>query len=104
MTASVSRFCSSLSAILLRMLARYAGRVRRCIFQQPPRTGTSCMTSTAAGPSSAPAREPHLANPDQNPSFTKGIFLGELREELCFPFPAMRDDDRESLRLVLDSF
>jgi acyl-CoA dehydrogenase family protein 9 len=62
------------------------------------------MSSAAARPSSAPASEPHLANPDQNPSFTKGIFLGELREELCFPFPAMRDEDRESLRLVLDSF
>ncbi|HWE41039.1 MAG TPA: acyl-CoA dehydrogenase family protein [Gemmatimonadaceae bacterium] len=62
------------------------------------------MTSTAARPASAPANEPHLANPDQNPSFTKGIFLGELREDLVFPFPALRDNDRESLRLILDSF
>ncbi|HET9003361.1 MAG TPA: acyl-CoA dehydrogenase family protein [Gemmatimonadaceae bacterium] len=62
------------------------------------------MTSTAARPASAPANEPHLANPDQNPSFTKGIFLGELREDLIFPFPALRENDRESLRLILDSF
>ena len=62
------------------------------------------MTSTAARPASAPANEPHLANPDQNPSFTKGIFLGELREDLVFPFPALRENDRESLRLILDSF
>ena len=63
------------------------------------------MSSTAAKPSvPTAANEPHLANPDQNPSFTKGIFLGELREDLVFPFPAMSDADRESLRLVLDSF
>jgi len=62
------------------------------------------MTAAAPRQSSAPASESHLANPDQNPSFTKGIFLGELREDLVFPFPAMRDEDRESLRLVLDSF
>jgi acyl-CoA dehydrogenase family member 9 len=62
------------------------------------------MTSTAPRPTAAPATEPHLANPDQNPSFTKGIFLGELREDLVFPFPALRDGDRESLRLILDSF
>ncbi|HEX8849958.1 MAG TPA: acyl-CoA dehydrogenase family protein [Gemmatimonadaceae bacterium] len=62
------------------------------------------MSSTAAKPSPATANEPHLANPDQNPSFTKGIFLGELREDLVFPFPALSDADRESLRLVLDSF
>jgi acyl-CoA dehydrogenase family member 9 len=62
------------------------------------------MTAAAPRQSSPHANEPHLANPDQNPSFTKGIFLGELREDLVFPFPAMGDDDRESLRLVLDSF
>ena len=47
---------------------------------------------------------PHLANPDLNPSFTKGIFLGELREDLVFPFPALAGDERESLRMILDSF
>jgi len=51
-----------------------------------------------------PANEPHLAAPDHNPSFIKGLFLGELREELVFPFPALDDAERESLRLVLDSF
>ncbi|NUQ20118.1 MAG: acyl-CoA dehydrogenase [Gemmatimonadaceae bacterium] len=63
------------------------------------------MSSTAAKPaSSTPGSDAHLANPDHNPSFTKGIFLGELREDLVFPFPALTDADRESLRLVLDSF
>jgi acyl-CoA dehydrogenase family protein 9 len=62
------------------------------------------MTSTAARPASTASSDAHLANPDQNPSFTKGIFLGELREELIFPFPALRDDDRESLRMIVDSF
>lgn len=62
------------------------------------------MTSTAPRPTATPDSNVHLANPDQNPSFTKGIFLGELREDLIFPFPALRDEDRESLRMILDSF
>src|SRR5215211_1728887 len=52
----------------------------------------------------AVAGAPHLANPDLNPSFTKGVFLGEIREDLVFPFPALADEERESLRLILDSF
>ena len=46
---------------------------------------------------------PHLANPGLNPSFIKGLFLGELREELLFPYPTLGVEERESLRLVLDS-
>lgn len=55
---------------------------------------------------SAPAHTPdaHLADPDHNPSFTKGIFLGEIREDLVFPFPALSADERESLGLILGSF
>ncbi len=47
---------------------------------------------------------PHLANPDLYPSFTKGVFLGEIREDMIFPFPVLADDERESLGLILDSF
>ena len=47
---------------------------------------------------------PHLANPDVNPSFTKGLFLGEIREELVFPFPELSAEEKESLRMVLDAF
>jgi len=47
---------------------------------------------------------PHLANPDANPSFTKGIFTGEIREDLVFPFPALAEEERESLRMIVDSF
>ena len=50
------------------------------------------------------AHEPHLASPDVNPSFTKSVFLGELREDLVFPFPTLSDEERESMRLMLDSF
>ena len=46
----------------------------------------------------------HLADPDRNASFTKGVFLGEIREELVFPFPALSTDERESLGLILGSF
>jgi len=57
-------------------------------------------TSTAAAASTGP----HLAAPDVNPSFTKGVFLGELHEDLVFPFPTMSTDERESLDAVLDAF
>ena len=40
------------------------------------------------------ADAPHLANPDLNPSFTKGVFLGELREDLVFPFPTLGGEER----------
>jgi len=50
------------------------------------------------------ADAPHLANPDLNPSFTKGVFMGEIREDLVFPFPALADEERESLRMIVDSF
>jgi acyl-CoA dehydrogenase family member 9 len=46
---------------------------------------------------------PHLADPDKNPSFTKGIFLGEIREDLVFPYPTMPQEDRDSLAAILDS-
>jgi acyl-CoA dehydrogenase family protein 9 len=46
----------------------------------------------------------HLADPDHNPSFTRGLFLGELRESLLHPFPAPDQDTLESLAAVLDSF
>ena len=44
------------------------------------------MTET---PTTAGKHEPHLAAPDVNPSFTKSAFLGEIREELVFPFHAL---------------
>ena len=51
----------------------------------------------------ATSRERHLALPDVNPSFTKGLFLGEIDEQLVFPFPALASQERESLGLILDS-
>lgn len=45
----------------------------------------------------------HLADPDKNPSFTKGIFLGEIREDLVFPYPTMSAEDRDSLNAIIDS-
>jgi acyl-CoA dehydrogenase family protein 9 len=58
------------------------------------------MTAT----STASTGQPHLASPDENPSFTKGLFLGQIREELVFPFPELLSDDRESLAQILDAF
>jgi acyl-CoA dehydrogenase family protein 9 len=51
----------------------------------------------------AHSNEPHLASPETNPSFTKGVFLGEIREDLVFPFPTLSSDERESLGAILDS-
>ena len=48
--------------------------------------------------------QPHLAQPDVNPSFTKGVFLGEIREDLILPFPSLSPGDAESQRMILDSF
>jgi len=52
----------------------------------------------------ASTSSPHLASPDLNPSFTKGVFLGELREDLVFPFPELTAEEHESLSIILDSF
>ena len=51
-----------------------------------------------------PIQQPHLAAPDVNPSFTKGVFLGELYEDFVFPFPELSAEDDESLRMILDAF
>jgi acyl-CoA dehydrogenase family protein 9 len=58
------------------------------------------MTET---PTTAGKHEPHLAAPDVNPSFTKSAFLGEIREELVFPFPALGDEEKEALGAIIDS-
>jgi acyl-CoA dehydrogenase family member 9 len=58
------------------------------------------MTET---PTTAGRHEPHLAAPDVNPSFTKSMFLGEVREELVFPFPVLEHDEKEALTAILDS-
>lgn len=47
---------------------------------------------------------PHLADPDTNPSFTRGVFQGEIREDLVFPFPEPSVEERESLAQILDAF
>ena len=52
----------------------------------------------------AAKKQPHLADPDVNPSFTKSLFLGELREELIVPFPKPGEEDAESQRMIVDSF
>ena len=46
----------------------------------------------------------HLADPDNNPSFTKAIFSGEIREDLVFPFPEPSAADKESAAAILDTF
>lgn len=47
---------------------------------------------------------PHLADPDNNPSFTRGIFQGEILEHLVFPFPEPSAEELDSLAAILDAF
>jgi acyl-CoA dehydrogenase family protein 9 len=55
----------------------------------------------------APAQKkntPHLADPDKNPSFTRGVFQGEILEDLVFPFPEPSVEEKETLKQILDAF
>ncbi len=52
----------------------------------------------------AAANTPHLADPDKNPSFTRGVFEGEIHEDLVFPFPQPSREEKESLAAILDAF
>ena len=64
---------------------------------------TPASSTHAAATAAAPT--PRVPGPAEGrPSFTKGLFLGELREELVFPFPTLSAAERESLDLILDSF
>lgn len=53
---------------------------------------------------SQPTYTPHLADPDKNPSFTRGIFQGEIREDLIFPFPEPSTEEKETMTQIIDSF
>ena len=46
----------------------------------------------------------HLADPDNNPSFTRGVFEGEIHEDHVFPFPEPSAEEKDSLAAILDSF
>jgi acyl-CoA dehydrogenase family protein 9 len=64
-------------------------------------------TAVQNAPVRAPAAstaQPHLAAPDTNPSFIKGLFQGEIREDLVFPFPQLTGEEQENLRAILDAF
>lgn len=50
------------------------------------------------------SKTPHLADPDKNPSYTRGVFQGEIREDLVFPFPEPTPEEKETLAQILDSF
>ncbi len=67
-------------------------------------TATATATASASASAAAASADPHLADPDHHPSFTKGVFLGEIREELVFPFPVLAPDEREALGMILGSF
>lgn len=73
------------------------------MFQHMPNRETPVTTTETRTSTPHAADAPHLANPDLYPSFTKGVFLGEIREDLVFPYPTMPAEERESLGMILDS-
>ncbi len=66
--------------------------------------GAPVETTPQTITSGMPSTKPHLANPDVNPSFTKGIFLGALHEEMIFPFPTLSPEEAEAQHMIVDSF
>ncbi|HET8770952.1 MAG TPA: acyl-CoA dehydrogenase family protein [Gemmatimonadaceae bacterium] len=60
------------------------------------------MSATTSTPAAKDA--PHLADPDSHPSFTRGVFEGEIREDLVFPFPEPSAEELDSLSAILDAF
>jgi hypothetical protein len=57
--------------------------------------------SAPAHPAAAPGTaNSHLASPDLHPSFMRGLFLGEIREELVFPFPELSAEEAEAALAV----
>jgi len=69
-----------------------------------PTTNQPAATTPAEPVSASNAQQPHVAAPDLNPSFIKGVFVGEFDETLVFPFPLLEDDERDSLRMILGTF
>ncbi|HWJ21938.1 MAG TPA: acyl-CoA dehydrogenase family protein [Gemmatimonadaceae bacterium] len=66
----------------------------------PPTTAAPSSPDVARRPAEAAGRP----KTPPKPSFTRGVFLGELREDLVFPYPTLSAAESESLRMVLDSF
>ncbi len=66
-----------------------------------PPSGEFAMTQPGT---KDPRAVPHLADPDKNPSFTRGVFEGDLLEDLVFPFPEPTPEEKESLAAILDAF
>jgi acyl-CoA dehydrogenase family member 9 len=56
---------------------------------------TAERTATATAPATPPPRK--------DASFAKNLFFGEILEENLFPYPAMRERDRELLGMMVDS-
>jgi acyl-CoA dehydrogenase family protein 9 len=63
---------------------------------------TASQPSSNSG-SNLRSNEPHLAEPGAHPSFIKGLFLGEIDEELIFPYPELEAEEGEGLRMIIDS-
>lgn len=45
-----------------------------------------------------------MASDDKTQSFLKSLFTGEVRQEIIFPYPFMKPQEQDDLRIILDSF
>src|SRR5690606_20999137 len=91
--ASASTSVSTCARGILTREMTMAARERRVVVMSPsilhgtlttPPSGEFAMTQPGTKDQRA---VPHLADPDKNPSFTRGVFEGDLLEDLVFPFP-----------------
>lgn len=45
-----------------------------------------------------------MPSEDKTSSFLKSLFAGEVRQEMIFPFPAMKTEEQDDLRVIIESF
>lgn len=45
-----------------------------------------------------------MPNDDQSHSFLKSLFAGEIEQDMVFPYPQMDADEKDNLRIIIESF
>lgn len=45
-----------------------------------------------------------MASDDKTQSFLKSLFAGDVRQDIVFPYPFMKPQEQDDLRIILDSF
>ena len=45
-----------------------------------------------------------MASEEKTSSFLKSLFAGDVRQEMISPYPTMRPEERDDLRVIVESF